>query len=118
MRRCFVILLTALAFISASQTAANAQHPETPLWEAVDNSSDKTGVRLGNIETSHEPFEVFKTDNGVYIRANSPVKVEVFSILGQLIASRKLSPGTVRLNIRQRGVYIIKAGGITRRINI
>ena len=50
--------------------------------------------------------------------ANRQMKVEVFTILGQLVTNRKVQPGVVRLKLDNRGIYIIKGAGNTRRINL
>ncbi|MDE6041077.1 MAG: T9SS type A sorting domain-containing protein, partial [Muribaculaceae bacterium] len=47
-----------------------------------------------------------------------PEQVEVYTILGQLVTRRKLPAGTTRLQLSQRGIYILKSGGMTRRVNL
>lgn len=119
MKRRFILLLTATVLaVSARATSPTQPHADRPLWEETELSADMPLTPAADIDSPREPVEVFIRDNTAYIHANAAVKVEIFSILGQLIASRKMQPGTVRLNLRQRGVYILKAGGTTRRINI
>lgn len=85
----------------------------TPTWEVLRVNSDDT-------DTGDDlpPFEIEVRDGYVYVNANRQMKVEVFTILGQLVTSRKVQPGVVRLKIDSRGIYIIKGAGNTRRINL
>lgn len=57
-------------------------------------------------------------DGYVFITTSKPLNVKIFSILGQLISSTRVSPGTTRLKLPARGIYILKAGDITRRITV
>lgn len=86
-----------------------------PVWETV--ATTDTANNRDEIE-QRDNIDIVNRDGIIYITVEQPVKVEIYSILGQLITSRTLKPGTVRLTIRQRGVYILKAGSITRRINL
>jgi len=54
------------------------------------------------------------------IIVNSPrqVQIKVFSILGRLVSSETLQPGSSRLRIAAHGVYIVKAGEITCKVAI
>ena len=85
----------------------------TPVWEVMRINTDET-------ETGDDlpPFEIEVRDGYVYVNANRQMKVEVFTILGQLVTSRKVQPGVVRLKLDSRGIYIIKGAGNTRRINL
>ncbi len=64
-----------------------------------------------------EAFDAAVRDGMVYPRQRGN-QGEIFSILGQLVTSRRLQPGLVRLTLPQKGVYILRAGGSTRRINV
>jgi len=65
-----------------------------------------------------EQLEVSTRDGFVYITTTRPVTVKIFSILGQLISSQQIPAGTHRCRIESRGIYILKAGSITRRITV
>ena len=52
------------------------------------------------------------------ITVDRPTTVKVFSILGQLITQKQIAAGKVRLHMDTRGIFILKAGGATRRINL
>ena len=96
-----------LALVAATAPVAVA----APRWEVVETGSAPDDDRT-------EAFDVAVRDGMVYIRVNEEIKVEIFSILGQLVTSRRLQPGLVRLTLPQKGVYILRAGGSTRRINV
>lgn len=96
-------------------TAGGNAASKAPVWEII-SQNDSTAGRTES--RSGENLEVDVRDGRVYITVDAPVKVEIFSILGQLITSRQLNPGTVRLTLSQRGVYILKGASVTRRINL
>ncbi len=103
------------AAILVAPTAGYSSSP-APVWEIV-SINDVSGSNRDEIE-SRDNIDIINRDGVLYISVEQPVKVEIYSILGQPITSRHLRPGTVRLTIPQRGVYILKAGSITRRINL
>ncbi|MDE5628031.1 MAG: hypothetical protein K2I69_00525 [Muribaculaceae bacterium] len=105
-----LLFLVALATPSVTNAASKA-----PVWEIISQNENTTN-RTEN--RANENIDVDVRDGMVYITVDAPVKVEIFSILGQLITSRQLNPGTVRLTLSQRGVYILKGASVTRRINI
>lgn len=89
---------------------------KSPQWDvvAVADSADNGRNDLGQRET----VEIVNRDGVLYITVDRPMKIEIYSILGQLITKRQVAAGTVRLALGQRGVYILKAGSTTRRINL
>ena len=68
--------------------------------------------------TNTPAFEVELRDGYIYISAPAEVTVEVFTILGQPVTRRTIKPGTVRLSLGSRGIYILKGAGTTRRVNL
>ncbi len=107
MRRLLTILL-----IFAAMTAVQAAAPK---WEEV--NTPPVELTVENPETDATNHVVVK-DGYVYISSTEPVTVKIFTILGQLISSEKVAPGTHRLKINARGIYILKLGSMTRRITI
>lgn len=105
-------LLIVLAALAAMPAGAPPCSAKAPVWELVrlDDSATDADER--------DAIEISTRDGVLFITVAHPVKVEIYSILGQLITSRQLKPGTVRLTLNQRGVYILKAGSVTRRINL
>ena len=57
-------------------------------------------------------------DGWVYVTASKIVTIRIFSILGQPIITETMQPGTYRLHLASRGIYILKVGAVTRRITI
>ena len=85
-----------------------------PAWEVLRVNNDDTDTPGDDIP----PFEIEVRDGCIYVLASQQMKVEVFTILGQLVTSRKIQPGVVRLKLDNRGIYIIKGAGNTRRVNL
>ena len=100
--------ITALTIAVATLTATAT----TPAWEEQ-KQDDTPQERMEN-----EPIDITTRDGYVYISTPRAVTVKIFSILGQLISQEKIQAGTFRLRIANRGIYILKAGTITRRITI
>jgi len=106
-----VILLSFGLFAATPAFAAG----DSPQWELV---LQRPGSDDQSLPTEQEGLEVVVRDGAVYITVTKPVRVEVFSILGQLITHKKIEEGTVRLTLRHKGIYILKAGSMTKRINL
>ena len=100
--------ITALTIAVAAFTATAS----TPTWE----EQKQENTQLERVE--NEPIDITTRDGYIYISTPRPVTVKIFSILGQLISQEKIQAGTFRLRIANRGIYILKAGAITRRITI
>lgn len=107
-----IILLLA----AACAPAATAQNDsKSPVWEQIDTAdSSENRDEL----PAHDNVEISCRKGMIYISVSKPVKIEIYSILGQLITSKQVKPGIIRLTLNKRGVYILKAGSTTRRINL
>ncbi|MBO4943209.1 MAG: T9SS type A sorting domain-containing protein [Muribaculaceae bacterium] len=112
MKRILAVILTALGLLAYTPAYATADNPQ---WEPV---AQRPVSHEQSLPTEQEGLEVVVRDGAVYITVNKPVRVEVFSILGQLITQKNIEEGTVRLTLRHKGIYILKAGSLTRRINL
>ena len=106
MRQLLVILIVALASVFASGAI--------PRWESLDTP--------GNIFTEQridtDGVELVVRDNTIYIMSQKPVSVKVFTILGQLVTQDTLPAGAHRLQMKTKGIYILKIGTTTRRVTI
>ena len=91
---CKRVLITAIAFLAIALWAIAGQPSWTPTSAPAETEMTET-----------EQIEVHTAD-------------KIFSILGQLISSQQIPAGTHRCRIDSRGIYILKAGPITRRITI
>ena len=54
----------------------------------------------------------------IYVTVREPSQVRIYTILGQEVARRTLQPGTWRLRMPSRGIFLLKADGVTRRITV
>ena len=100
-----VMLAVASILVSGAAMTTYAQHNS--------QTSKDTPVVTDNEEPDF-------TVRGQYIYVNTPrqITIRLYSILGQLITQQTLQPGTTRIKAPTRGVYILKAGSMTRRITI
>ncbi len=103
---CLMMAATAAVFPTDISAAAKA-----PVWEVVETRDPEVGSAADDIE-------VVTRDNYIFITTPQPVEARVYTILGQLITTKKIAAGTVRLSLGLRGVYILKADTKTFRINL
>lgn len=101
-----VVAVLALAVVPAALSASPATAPR---WETVN-------TELPTL--SDDAFDVTVRDNYIYVYTPTPVNVKLFTILGQLVSQGNLPTGTSRFKVNSRGIYILKAGTITRRVTI
>ncbi len=105
------IILSLILFTSTA--AVGATPARGPLWDTVEHTeADSMPVQ------QEGALEVKVLEGNIYITTTETVKVEVFTILGQLVTSRIVNPGTVRLSLGQRGIYIVKGAGLARRVSL
>lgn len=97
-----------LAVAAAVMAPAAAAPPSVPLWETVDNI----------VAGINDDIEVTVREQYIYVSVPKHTGVKLFTILGQPVAQATLPPGTSRLKVGARGIYILKAGSITKRITI
>ncbi len=113
-----VISLIRAAILAACMvlpTTLPAQTPaQPPVWEVICTAEPATHR---NSDTPEINVEVTATGT-VTITVDRPTTAKVFSILGQLITQKQIAAGKVRLHMDTRGIFILKAGGATRRINL
>ncbi len=109
-RFCYIFLLA--IFCATSAAAQVRAGSKSPVWEVV------TVVDAPPASSDNESLQVETRDGHIYITVDRTVDVEVYTILGQLVTRRKLQPGTTRLQLGLRGIYILKSGGVTRRVSL
>ncbi|MDE6098368.1 MAG: hypothetical protein K2G24_05720 [Muribaculaceae bacterium] len=100
--RIYLVIAMLLAFIPSTVAYAG--------WEYIEQ------VRVD--PSDDERIDVEVRDSFIYITTNKPLTVKVCTILGQLVSQEKIPAGVSRIRLAQRGVYILKAGTVTRRVNI
>lgn len=74
-------------------------------------------TRVADTDES-DRIDITVRDGMLLVTVNKTTTIKIFSILGQLVTQRTLSPGITRIKLPARGIYILKAGDITRRITI
>lgn len=80
-------------------------------WEPV--KTERTDTRRVAKEADVE----IKTAKGaIIVTANRPIQIKVFTILGQLVSSETVQPGTQQLTLAAHGVYIVKTGELTVKV--
>lgn len=106
-RRLHIILFLFIVLLTAGPAAVEAA---AAAWERVEV------LRVD--PSDDERIEIEVRDSYIYLSTNKPVTVKIFTILGQMVAQDKLPAGISRIKLAQRGMYILKAGSVTRRVNI
>lgn len=86
----------------------------TPKWEEVNVAP----TELQSSFNEQDAIQIMVADGYIYVVSQQPVNIKIFSILGQLISQETIPGGTHRLKMNARGIYILKAGSMTRRITI
>ena len=106
-----------LIILSIFITATLASYAgESRTWEDASRPNESREQIRDGIDG--EEIEITVRDGWVYVTTQKPVTVKIFTILGQLITSETIRPGTKRIHISSRGIYILRAGTVTRRITI
>ena len=101
-------LIAALTIAVATAVAA------PPAWEEV-SSPQPSVVQSFEMEGQ---TEVVVCDGYIYIWSQKPVTVKLFSILGQQIHQETVQPGIHRLRLNSKGIFILRAGSLTKRVTL
>lgn len=81
-------------------------------WEYVSSS-------LTTDDTSDtEKVEVTVKDGYIYVDTPKPITIKLMSILGQLVSQQNLPAGVSRIKMSAKGIYILKAGSLTKRVSV
>ncbi len=65
-----------------------------------------------------EKVEVTVKDGYIYVDTPKPITIKLMSILGQLVSQQNLPAGVSRIKMSAKGVYILKAGSLTKRVSV
>ncbi len=111
MSRTLIRIITGLMLLAAvaAGTATLPAQTAGARWETVDASF---------IPDPAEDIDVRVRDTYIYVYTGRPTTVRLLTILGQPVSQASLPAGTSRFKVRTRGIYILKAGSVTRRITI
>lgn len=104
-KRIFLILVLLLS--SAASIAASEVLPQ-----------DESSHNYSREYVENEDIEINVKDGVVTVTTSKTVTIKIFTILGQLITTETVKPGAKKFHIESRGIYILKAGSVTRRITI
>lgn len=107
MKRILVVLLVALSLMMSVDIHAQLQWREATR-RVVGRGLTDPGQTDG--------IEIFSNNEAIVIRTQHRIQVRVFTILGQLVSSATLIPGTSELKINSRGIYIVKIGNLTQKV--
>ncbi len=106
--RCLLLpLIAAMLLMVAQPCHARAAVPLR--WEQVEVVEPDPG---------NDYVSVTVRDNTIYVTVAAPTQVKIFTILGQPVSQATLQAGTSRFRVAARGIYILKAGSLTRRITV
>ncbi len=107
------LLITALTLAALSSALPAYAAGRMPVWEVV----ELRDPRPDSAQRTEGP-EVEIREKYVYISTERAETVRVYTILGQLVTQKEIQPGTIRLQLPTRGVYILKTDTATLRINL
>lgn len=100
-------ILAAVILSLAFGTTAGA-----PKWEYMGPATQACeNIASGKIEMN-------VSAGYIYLSSQRPVSVKLLSILGQLVTQQNLPAGVSRIKVAAPGIYILKAGGVTKRVTI
>ena len=77
-----------------------------------------TTDRVGGFVYNAIEGETVSYNGTVYLYTSTETTVKIFTILGQQITAKKLSPGVWSYKLNARGIYILKAGPLTKRLSV
>lgn len=100
----FVVIITVLtAMLLAVDVAAVGRQPRREAQQEVP-------VIAG------DGIEIYGNNGAITVKSDHKATVRVFTILGQLVSTTAVQPGTTRIKVPARGIYIIKVDNITKKV--
>lgn len=106
-RKFVIALLSVMVFSVAAYSMPKG-------WEPVrteQSANAKTVMR--DVE-----LEIKANSNTIIVQSNRQIQIKIFTILGRLITSETLPPGSARYVLPVHGVYIIKVGDMTCKVAV
>ena len=75
------------------------------VWETlkIDHANSKDIIKDNEIEIYTQPSIII-------LNLNHSERIEIFTILGRLVSSETLHPGSYQFEVDAHGVYIVKVG--------
>lgn len=103
-------ILAAMACIALAGTA----YASPGGWEPAKTEQVSTAKSV----MKDADLEVKAAPGIILVSTNHQVQIKVFTILGRLVNSETLQPGTSRLQLPTHGVYIVKVGDLTCKVAV
>lgn len=103
---CTILLLSAFATIIPAEAAPNK-------WESL--KTERTDAKTVVKETE---IEIKTASSTIIVTSNHSVQIKIFTILGRLVSSDSLPPGTNQLTLPAHGVYLVKIGNLTCKVAV
>lgn len=82
-------------------------------WEPV--KSERADAKSVAKESE---LEVKAASSTIIVTTNHQVQIKIFTILGRLVNSETIPPGTSQLSLPAHGVYLVKVGSLTCKVAI
>lgn len=109
--------------------AATAVVAKGRVWETVDSNpprsalaSDSFADDPSQIPEGFDPesagIDISVRDGFIYLSTPRELEVKIFTILGQPVSVATLKPGVHRIALGSRGIFIVKAASLTRRVTL
>ncbi|MBD5200896.1 MAG: hypothetical protein HDS70_04480 [Bacteroidales bacterium] len=105
------ILLT-LAVMTLLMTPASLQAAGRA-WE-----QQKSERQDAHTAAKWNEVEIKTVRGAIIVNTNVKVQIKIFTILGQIVSSETLSPGTWQLQMPAHGVYIVKTADATCKVAV
>ena len=88
-------------------------------WEEVDRVPGTTYSLQSVSADSDEEIFTHASEGYVYVVVvRQRTNIKIFTILGQLVIQDTLQPGIYRFKLPARGIYLLKAGSVTKRVTV
>ena len=97
--------------VAVAMTAGASSSPSK--WEPL--KTERTDAKTVVKETE---LEIKTASSTIIITSSHSVQIKIFTILGRLVNSETLSPGTNQITLPAHGVYLVKIGNLTCKVAI
>lgn len=105
------LLTFILSLMIATSSISLCGAPGASRWEPV-----KSEIREAKTVAKEADLEILTAPGFIIVNSGREIDITVFTILGRVVSSETLSPGSSRLAVGAHGVYIVKVGDLTCKI--
>lgn len=91
-----------------------------PLSTRVPANWEQAQSEASNLKSigKTDDVEILASPGSVTVRTGKAIRIKVFSILGRVVADNILQPGSYRLQLPGRGIYVVSAGELTCKVAV